>query len=178
MGRRSKPTSVSEEGAKPRDLSGEAAREACLRLLERRARSAAELRQRLRRTGFEQDIIETVLANLAQAGLVDDAEFARQWVAERIAAGAGGRQKLRWELRRKGIDEDLVRQAVDLTIDDATELEQALDLARRRLRGQPADLPGLLRLKRLLASRGYGYTTVETVIRRLSSEAGGLDDVS
>jgi regulatory protein len=141
-------------------------------------RSSAELKQRLKSKGFEQDIIETVLAGLTQAELVNDAEFARMWVAERIASGAAGRQKLRWELRQKGIHEDLIRQTIDETIDDEVELEQALDLARRRLRGQPADMAGLLRLRRLLAGRGYGYGIVETVIRRLSSDAGDLDDVS
>ena len=154
----------------------EAAREKCLRLLERRARSAAELRQRLKEAGFEQNTIDSVLGNLERAGLVYDAEFARAWVASRAASGAAGRHKLRWELRRKGIAEELVRQSVDEAVDDATELKQALDLARRRLRGQTADVPALVRLRRLLLGRGYGFGTVEEVVRQLSSQVGDLSD--
>jgi regulatory protein len=67
-------------------------------LLTRRARAAAELRQRLRTVGYEQNIIDTVLADLERTGLVDDAEFARMWVAERTAVGTG-RHRLQWELR-------------------------------------------------------------------------------
>ncbi len=154
----------------------EAAREKCLRLLGRRSRSAAELRQRLNEAGFEHDIIETVLAGLERAGLVDDAEFARAWVASRVASGAAGRHKLRWELRRKGIHEDLIRRSVDEGVDDETEVEQALELARRRLRGQPPDASALLRLRRLLLGRGYGFGPVEAALRRLSSQVEELGD--
>jgi regulatory protein len=153
---------------RPRPLDEDAAREKCLRLLARRARSAAELRQGLRTAGFEQDLAETVLAGLEQAGLVDDAEFARAWVAER-AAGSG-RLRLQSELRRKGVGEDLIRRAVAEGMDEERELAQALELGRRRLRGQPADAPGLLRLRRFLLGRGYGFGTVEQVMRRLTSQ--------
>ena len=158
----------------PRDE--EAAREKCLRLLATRARAAAELRQRLRLAGFEQNIIETVLADLERADLVNDEEFARQWVAQRVASGAG-RNRLGWELRRKGVREDLIRRAVDEAIDDGTEFEQALGLAQRRLRGQPAEGADLLRLRRFLVGRGYGFGTVERVMRHLAAQED-LSDVS
>lgn len=158
----------------PRDA--EAARERCLRLLEKRPRSAAELRQRLESEGFEREVIEEVLFRLEQADLVDDEEFARQWVAHRMASGAG-RHRLRWELRRKGIEEELIRRSVDEQIDDDTELEQGLMLARRRLRGGRAEATTLLRLRRFLLGRGYGFDTVECVMRRLASQEH-LSDVS
>ena len=151
-------------------LTEEAAREKCLRLLTRRARSAEELRQRLRPAGFEQNTIETVLADLERAGLVDDAEFARLWVADRKRSGQAGRHRLRWELRRKGISDDLIRESVDEAIDDASEVAAALAVARRRLGEQPAEAEALLRLRRFLLGRGYGYSTVETVLRQISSQ--------
>ncbi len=155
----------------------EAAREKCLRLLERRARSAAELRQRLKEADFEHDVIETIVADLEQVNLINDEEFARSWVAHRLSTGAAGRHKMRWELRRKGIHEDLLRQVIDEAVDDDTEVEQALNLARRRLRDQPIDRPALVRLRRLLIGRGYGFGTVETVLRQLSTQANDLSDV-
>jgi len=156
-------------------LDEESAREKCLRLLGTRARAAAELRQRLRTIGFEQNVIESVLADLERAGLVDDEEFARLWVEQRTAAGAG-RHRLRWELRRKGVQEDLIRRAVDEAIGEEMELEQAVALAQRRLRGQSPDAPGLLRLRRYLLGRGYGSGIVERVMRRLASQED-LSDV-
>jgi regulatory protein len=158
---------ASERNAPPQ----EAAREKCLRLLAVRARSAAELRDRLRGAGFAEEVIENVLGGLGRAGLVDDEEFARSWVASRRGSGTTGRRRLRWELRRKGVPEELIRRTVDEEIDEEEEFRRALDLAQRRLRGEAAEPKALSRLQRLLLSRGFGFETVDKVMRRLSVES-------
>ncbi len=150
----------------------EAARERCLRLLSTRARSEAELRSRLRRAGFSPQVAEAALERLRGAGLVDDAEFARAWVEARRAAGGSGPAKLRWELRRKGVAEELIRRFVDEARDEQAELADALALARRRMAHGPADTAALGRLRRLLLRRGYGDETVESVMSRYLSEEG------
>ncbi len=146
----------------------EAAREKCLRLLAVRARSAAELRERLKGVGFAPDVVENVIADLAGTGLVDDTEFARSWVASRQAAGGIGKQRLRWELRRKGVAEALIEAALEQAVSDETEEEQALTLAQKRLKGGVEDARGLARVRRLLVSRGFGFDTVDRVMRRIS----------
>jgi len=148
-----------------------AARERCLRLLSLRSRSTAELRERLARAGYGEGVTEQVLADLSEAGLLDDEEFARAWVASRQVAGGAGRQKLRWELRRKGVSQDVIRREVDEAITDEMELEQGLRLARRRMAGRPAEAEALRRVRRLLLGRGFGFDTVEQVLRRLTREA-------
>jgi len=153
----------------------QAAREKCLRLLGLRARSAAELRDRLKGEGFAQETIASVMRDLESAKLVDDEEFARSWVASRQAALAAGRRRLRWELRRKGVSEELIRRVVDEGVDDETELRLATELARRRLReGElPVEGKALGRLRRLLAARGFESDTVDTVLRRVGEEIAG-----
>ncbi len=148
----------------------EAAREKCLRLLGLRARSTAELRDRLRRAGFSEEVMESVLSHLAGAKLIDDEQFARTWVAGRQASGGAGRHKLRWELRRKGISNDIIQRVVDEGIDDEAELRRAMALAQARLRGRPPEPKVRARLQRLLLGRGFEYPTVETVLRRISQE--------
>jgi regulatory protein len=148
----------------------EAAREKCLRLLAVRARSTAELRERLRRVGFAPNVVGSVIADLTETGLVDDAEFARSWVASRQAAGGFGKQKLRWELRRKGVAEKLIETALEKAVSDETEEEQALLLAQKRLKGEVEDVRGLARVRRLLIGRGFGFDTVDRVMRRISSD--------
>jgi regulatory protein len=161
MRRKSSPGPVDEE---------EAAREKCLRLLRVRGRSAAELRERLRSTGFSGKVIEKVVPELAAVGLVDDAEFARSWVASRQAAGGAGRRKLRWELRRKGVAEELITRAVEQAASDEAELAQALSLARRRLKEGRQDRKSLARLRRLLLGRGFEFDTVDAVMQQIISE--------
>jgi regulatory protein len=156
--------------ASPAPDDPEAARERCLRLLTVRARSAAELRDRLRRAGFADGVVEKVIADLAGAGLVDDLEFARSWVAGRQAAGGTGKQKLRWELRRKGVTNELVERVIEETVHEDTEVEQALLFAQKRLRGD--DAKALARVRRLLVGRGFGFGIVDAVMRRISSDIG------
>jgi len=155
---------------RPPAHDAEAARQKCLHLLRLRARSAAELRERLTAAGFPQQVIGGVLADLESARLVDDKEFARSWVASRQAAGGAARRKLRWELRRKGISENLIREVVDAEIDDEAELRSATQLAQRRLRGQAPTPQNLSRLRRLLLGRGFGFDTVEAVLRHIAKE--------
>jgi regulatory protein len=154
--------------ASPAPDDPEAARESCLCLLTLHARSAAELRDRLRRAGFADDVVEKVVADLAGAGLVDDLEFARSWVAGRQATGGIGKQKLRWELRRKGVASELIERVIEEAIHEDTEIEQALLLARKRLGG--SDAKDLARVRRLLVGRGFGFDIVDAVMRRVSSD--------
>jgi regulatory protein len=148
----------------------EAAREKCLRLLAVRARSAGELRERLRQVGFAPSVVDNVLVDLTETGLVDDAEFARSWVESRQAGGGIGRRRLRWELRRKGVAEELTEAVLERAASDETEAEQALILAQKRLKGKTEDQKVVARVRRLLISRGFGFDTVDRVMRRISSD--------
>jgi regulatory protein len=158
----------SEKLSRPEDE--QAARDTCLRLLSRRARSAGELRERLRTGGFSTDVAEGVLSNLEDAGLIDDEEFARSWVAGRKAAGGASRRRIAWELRRKGVDRDLIERVLREEMDDRTELGQAAQLARKKLRGQPVDGKELSRLRRHLLGRGFGFDTVDRVLQAVARE--------
>lgn len=154
------------EGSPPGG-SLEQAKEACLRLLAVRARSRAELAQRLSAKGFAAEVIEQSLDRLAEVGLVDDAEFARQWVRQRHSFSGKGRQALAQELRRKGVAPEEATAALDdISADD--EHERATELVRRKLRTLPADLDrekAIRRLVGMLARRGYGHSVAYTVVK-------------
>ncbi|MCJ7751669.1 MAG: recombination regulator RecX [Armatimonadetes bacterium] len=159
---------TSEKLSRPDDE--QAARDTCLRLLSRRARSAGELRERLRTGGFSTDVAEGVLSNLEDAGLIDDEEFTRSWVSGRKAAGGASRRRIDWELRRKGVDRDLIERVLREEMDDRTELGQAAQLARKKLRGQRVDGKELSRLRRHLLGRGFGFDTVDSVLQAVARE--------
>ena len=71
------PPSISEPSRE------ELARALCLRLLTARARTRAELSGQLTKRGYPDDIRDRVLDRLVAAGLVDDADFAQEWVRSR-----------------------------------------------------------------------------------------------
>ncbi len=81
---------------------------AAARLLESRQRTVHEVRHRLTVAGYRPDLVEGAVARLAQLGYLDDAEFARAWVASRDRAHPRGERALRVELARKGVAREIV----------------------------------------------------------------------
>jgi regulatory protein len=134
-------------------------------LLSRRAWTCAELTRRLRRRGAPPDVAAAVVADLVTRGYLDDAAFARHWIATRAARGYGA-ARLRAELRARGVDGALIDAALG-ELDTGGALERARAIAARRLpalrRGDPLRAAG--RLRDHLLRRGYPAGVVVRVVR-------------
>jgi regulatory protein len=109
------------------------ARKILLDQLTGQARSRAELSGRLARKGVPEELGRRLLDRFEEVGLVDDAAFARAWVQSRQTGKGLARRALSQELRRKGIEDEVAREALD-GLDPDDELEAARLLVRRRLR--------------------------------------------
>jgi len=148
------------------DLSWKA-REAALNLLSFRARTGSELRQRLRRKEFPDEIVEACVAELVEKRLVDDSAFAETFVRDRVRLRPKGRRRLVQELRSKGVD----AETADAAIGEVMEREEVseLDLAREavaRWAPRPGEDPqrARRRLYGFLARRGFGGDTVRELM--------------
>ncbi|MDZ7913110.1 MAG: recombination regulator RecX [Rhodococcus sp. (in: high G+C Gram-positive bacteria)] len=148
--RSEKPSQRAEGGTEAQ------AKDACLRLLTDRARSRSELETKLSGRGFEPEIITSVLDRLQEIGLIDDADFANQWVHSRHTYSGKGKRALAVELRLKGIDQDVASEALS-QIDPEDERERAAELVRRKLKNKPVDDRDKVtrRLVSMLARKGY-----------------------
>ena len=153
------------------------ATEAALVFLSYRPRSEKEVRDRLRRGGYEPDAIEHAIGRLHEWHYLDDADFARRWVENRTAHRPRGKRLLQQELRHKGIDGEIARDAIDDANLDETGAAEAL--ARRRLPSYAGDEPAAIRrrLGAYLARRGYGYDVIRIALDRALGEADDMDDV-
>lgn len=143
------------------------AREAALRLLAVRPRSAAELARRLRMKGFAPAETEPVLARLAELGMLDDAAFAGMLARDRVRLRPQGRRRMLGELRAKGVDEETARAAVDGVL-DAEETDEAA-LARRaaaKFRPRPGEdaARARRRLHGYLARRGFDGDAIREAV--------------
>ncbi|BBZ38633.1 recombination regulator RecX [Mycobacterium conspicuum] len=164
------PPSTSEP---PRE---ELARALCLRLLTARARTRAELSGQLAKRGYPDDIRDRVLDRLAAAGLIDDVDFAQEWVRSRHANAGKSKRALAAELHAKGVDNDIITTAL-AGIDAASERDRAEQLVRAKLRreklsGDSKDEERVIRrLAAMLARRGYSQTLAgEVVVAELAAE--------
>ena len=152
------------------DDKGQRAREAVFRLLAVRARSASELRQRLRQKRFPTKIIDQVIADLQAKGYQSDEDFARLYAREKWNNSGWGPARVRQELRAKGIAPELTDQVVGETYEGVDLAEAVLPFAQKRWRTNKG-LPTETRRRRLvsfLQRRGYDWDTINRVLERVA----------
>lgn len=129
-----------------------------------RARSRKEIEDKLLMAGYRPCTVEMVLYKLEKEGLLDDGDFARQWVESR--GQRMGRQRIARELRQKGISAQEAEAAME-AIDEEEQLSGAVALVKKGLaRAKAGEDPRktAARLTAMLARRGYGYEVAREAI--------------
>jgi regulatory protein len=128
----------------------------CLRLLTARSRSRVELASALRRRGIPEEVGEAVLDRLGELGLVNDAVFAQETVFSSHHHRGLGRRALSTELQRRGVPDDVAREAV-ATVRLEDEEQRARELVQRKLRTSNMRKTGTLahKLAAMLVRKGY-----------------------
>ena len=141
---------------------------AALRFLKIRPRSIGELKEKLGSKGFSSTDIETAVLDLMASGLLDDRAFTKSWINYRLARPFGFRRIIQ-ELKDKGIDPEIIEQAV-AEIQGSVDLEKVvLELAQRRWQRLPAIDP-VKKKKRILdflLRRGFEADVVLRVLKKL-----------
>jgi regulatory protein len=138
-----------------------------------RARSRSELAGKLAAKGVPDDVADRLLSRFEEVGLIDDEAFARSWVQSRQAGKGLARRALAQELRRKGVDDEVVRDALD-EVDPDDEVEAARMLVRRKLRSvaRVDHATAVRRLSGMLARKGYPAGVAFRVVREELEVAG------
>jgi regulatory protein len=147
--------------------------ERALRLIARRARSEAEVRDNLKKHGVPPELIEAEIARLRESGLLNDDTFARLWVENRAAFRPRSKRALQVELKRKGVP-PAAMQAALAEVDDT---DAAYRLATQRAR-RLANLPReefRQKLAGFLARRGFNYDTIGPLVERTWRELKAED---
>jgi len=143
----------------------EQARALCLRLLTARARTRAELAGQLAKRGYPNDVSTRVLDRLADVGLVDDVDFAEQWVHSRRVNAGKGKRALAAELHTKGVDDDVITSVLGGINPDA-ERVRAEQLVRKKLRRENLsdEVRVIRRLVAMLGRRGFDQSMAYDVV--------------
>jgi regulatory protein len=130
-------------------------------------RTRAELADLLAEREIPEDVAEEVLDRFTEVGLIDDAAFANAWVESRHRGRGLGKRALAQELRRRGVDDQLARDALD-ELDPDQEEETARALVRRKLPSMRSleRQVAMRRLLGMLARKGYPGGLAMTVIKQ------------
>lgn len=136
-----------------------------------RACSTREIEQKLLRAGYRPSTVEMVIYKLQRENLLDDADFARQWVESRQHHKLG-RSRIAQELRRKGISQEEAEDALSV-IDDDDQLSGAVALAEKaaaRIKPGEDMRKAANRIAGMLARRGYSWDIAKQAIAQALSD--------
>lgn len=152
----------------------------CLRLLTTSSHSRHELEQALHRRGVPADAARRVLDRFAEVGLVDDLSYAAAYVDSKIRSRGLGTSALRTDLRRRGIDDEIIATVL-AGVDPDSEVERAGALIARRIDAAMAAGPEAARRRLLgmLARRGHSAEVARTVVEQaIEAYQRGLDEAA
>ncbi len=146
------------------------------------AKTRGQLRKKLQTEGFEAELIEPLLDKFEAAKLIDDAEYAQTFVAQKSRTKKLSRAALRRELAERGVRGEEAENALAQRTDEQ-EREDAAELVRKKLRSG-MDLSDRAekdkvtrRLLGMLARRGYSSSVSMSVIREELAAYGAEDDL-
>lgn len=136
-----------------------------------RARSRKEIEDKLLHCGYRPCTVEMVIYKLESNDLLDDADFAQQWVEARTARKIG-RNRIAQELRRKGVSADEAEAALE-SIDEEDQLAGAVALVEKAMaRVKPGEdsRKTAQRITAMLARRGYGWDIAREAISQVMQD--------
>jgi regulatory protein len=142
--------------------------DAALHFLSYRPRSESEVKQRLRRRGFNSKVIDDIILKLKERRLIDDVAFSEYWRNNRLSFSPRSARQIKLELRQKGVAAETANETVKDLDDDNCVYEAGLRKARR-LSGLDYDA-FRRRLYDYLQRRGFNYEAVKGAVARLWEE--------
>lgn len=166
------------EAAAAEDADPEAvARAIVLRRLTRAPQTRAQLTEALVARNVPEPVIDAVLDRMVEVGLVNDAEYAAMFVRSQRATRGLAPRMLAQELRRKGVDEALIRAELEaIDHDDDRALAEALVARRASLMAHLDPEVRSRRLVGMLLRKGFPQGVAFDVVRRALADAELLDE--
>ena len=129
-----------------------------------RPRSRAEIEKYLTEKEHPADVIEHVVQRLIEQKYLDDESFARMWVDQRERFRPTSARALRFELRQKGVDRNVIDEVVE-EVDDEAAAWAALEPKVARWQGlEQVDF--IKKATGFLARRGFSYDVTRRVCKR------------
>ncbi len=137
-------------------------------LLSVRDASEHETAERLRRSGYPEEIVARVMQMLTRAGYVDDGRFAGNFVESRGARY--GSRRLYGELRRKGVSDETAREALEALAPE-DEAASARKQAEKLLARKDVSDPDVRRKAvQALVRRGYSWDVAREAVEAVAAD--------
>jgi len=154
--------------------SARKALELALWYLSKSARTQKEIEDRLGRKEYSPDDIKYAIGRLKTLEFIDDAKYAESFIRNAKLGKPKGKHRIRLELIRKGVDKELIEQALEGGFGE-DEQEELINSAAKSYLKKCASLPKekiYNRLMGFLLRRGFDYDKVSRYVKALLKEQG------
>lgn len=129
-----------------------------------RPRSEKEYRDWLRKYKVHESLHEELFSKLRRLELMDDTKFAKWWVGQRNEFKPRSKSALQFELMKKGIARDVIKETIsDIEVDEVS-LARDLVLRKKRVWDKLEGQERRKKIQMLLASKGFGWDVVKKVV--------------
>ena len=135
-----------------------------------RPRAEDEIRKRLQRDEWSETVIAAVIAKLRDNKMLDDAQFASDWVESRGRSKPRGARLLKQELRFKGVGKEEIEAALPDADEEVENAIAALGKLERKLEKWEKGRDRTQKAIEMMARRGFGYGTVKTALARIEEQ--------
>ena len=139
-----------------------------LGLLEHGMKSQKQVFDYLKGKGYPIPCIEKAIAKLADYGYINDLAFASEYV--RLYSQKDGKRKIEFALKAKGVDEEVISQAIENNLTEETQDETCLNLAKKKAKNLELDAKGRQKLYTYLAGKGFDFETIKRAVNSLDKE--------
>ena len=159
-----------------------AAYDRALNMLAFQARSARELRRRLVQKGEEPAQVDAAIERLVANGLLDDANYARQFARSRVAGQGASKRRLQQDLFKRGVGREVADEAIaEVLADEGVDESEIVERVARKKARSLAKLDAPTRRRRLysfLARRGYEADAIRRAMAAVldRTDVADLDD--
>lgn len=138
-------------------------------ILASRDHSKKELYDKLIKN-YPPDLCERVVELMCEYGYIDEEKYTEKLYRAYMKKG-WGKSKIRFELKRKGLPDGLVRVAEE-GYDEEDREEQLCSLIRKKYlsRLDFEDRKSIQRVTDSLAQRGFGYDEIKRALKQISEE--------
>ncbi len=139
------------------------------RLVSSRSYTEKVMREKLRAHVGSNEIVDRTLAFLKEYKLIDDEDYARRYAHDLVHLKKFGIRQVKWKLKEKGIKDAIAEKVLEELNFDDTISENLESLAEKKLGGN-YDIKNISKVKRYLASRGYGFDEINSVFSKIKAE--------
>ena len=141
-----------------------------LKLLGYRPRSENEIIDKMRNKGYEIEFIDKTINYLKKYGYIDDKEYALTYSRDRMRVKKLGQQRIKAELLQKGVNKEVLEEALYELIDKDDEYERALELAEKKINSSYRNDDKNAQYRKLgafLQRKGYSFDTIKKVLNKV-----------